>query len=126
FLTLWHKAGSLQEDTSLGAYLHTLVRNRVLNELAKEKVKTGHLESFTRFAERKSETADKAYLEEELAREIDKEVAKMPLRMREVYELSRKQHLSHEEISKQLSISPLTVKRQINKVLRRLRHYFSE
>lgn len=126
FLTLWDKAPTLRADTVLPAYLHTLVRNRVLSALAKEKVKTDHLGSFTFFAQGHSLAPDAYYIEQELAEEVDKEVAKMPEGMRQVYELSRIQQLSHQEISEILDISPHTVKRQINKVLSRLRQYIKQ
>jgi RNA polymerase sigma-70 factor (ECF subfamily) len=41
--------------------------------------------------------------------------------MREVFELSRKQHLSHKEIAEQLGISEKTVKSQVNNALKILR-----
>lgn len=126
FLTLWDKAPTLHADTVIPAYLHVLVRNRVLNALAKEKVKTDHLESFTRFAQGQSLAPDAYYIEQELAEEVDKEVAKMPEGMRQVYELSRIQQLSHQEIAEILAISPHTVKRQMNKVLSRLRQYIKQ
>lgn len=126
FLTLWQKAPTLRPNTELAAYLHTLVRNRVLNALAKEKVKTNHLESFVYFVQEECLAPDMFYIEQELAREIDIEVSKMPEAMRHVYELSRVQQLSHQEISVLLQISPHTVKRQLNKVLNRLRQYIKQ
>src|SRR5690554_6933464 len=65
FLTLWRRAPTLRQDTALPAYLHTLVRNRVLNELAKTKVRDDHLASITHYIDSKSNPADEIYIEKE-------------------------------------------------------------
>jgi RNA polymerase sigma-70 factor (ECF subfamily) len=42
--------------------------------------------------------------------------------MREIFQLSRKQYLSHKEIAEKLGISEKTVKNQISNALNLLRH----
>jgi len=52
---------------------------------------------------------------------IEEGIAEMPQRMREVFEMSRKQHLSHKEIAEQLNISEDTVRKHIQNGLKILR-----
>ncbi|MDO7743049.1 MAG: sigma-70 region 4 domain-containing protein, partial [Pedobacter sp.] len=65
--------------------------------------------------------ADHRIRERDLATIIEKEISCLPAKMREVFELSRKSHLSHKEIAILLDLSELTVRTQVKKALRILR-----
>lgn len=52
---------------------------------------------------------------------IDKEIEKLPLKMREVFLLSRREQLSYKEIAELLNISDQTVKKQVSNALGILR-----
>lgn len=52
---------------------------------------------------------------------IDKEIEKLPLKMKEVFILSRHEQLSYKEIAERLQISDQTVKKQISNALSILR-----
>ncbi len=52
---------------------------------------------------------------------IEKEIGALPPKMREVFELSRKENLSHKEIAEKLNLSEKTVKKQVNNSLKILR-----
>ena len=52
---------------------------------------------------------------------IEKEIAELPAKMREVFELSRKQHFSHKQIAEKLEISEQTVSKHVANALRILR-----
>ena len=48
-------------------------------------------------------------------------ISELPPRQKEVFRMSREQHLSYKEISMRLSISEKTVERHINEALKYLR-----
>ena len=125
FITLWRQAPKLKEDTNIAAYLYKLTRNRVLNSLAKDKLHGEHLIHFTRFIESQPVIPDELLREKELIAIMESELINLPDKMREVFELSRINQLSHQEIADQLNISTNTVKSQISNVLRRLRKRFN-
>ncbi|WP_449438768.1 sigma factor-like helix-turn-helix DNA-binding protein [Pedobacter steynii] len=52
---------------------------------------------------------------------IEKEIASLPSKMKEVFELSRKANLSHRQIAIELDLSEKTVKNQVNNALKVLR-----
>jgi len=56
-----------------------------------------------------------------LADLIEKEIQALPSKMRQIFELSRKQYLSYKEIAEQLEISEHTVKSQVSNALRILK-----
>lgn len=121
FVTLWDKAMILRTDTNIKAYLYKLVRNQVLNILAKEKTKTAHLSHFKIFIESNPTLPDEIFREKELNTIIESEIDSMPQKMKEIFELSRVHQLSHQEIAIKLDISTNTVKSQITNALKRIR-----
>ncbi len=121
FITLWEKAYAMERTASLSAYLHTLVRNRILNMLLRSKVKDKYLTSLGHFSERVAHGTDFAIREKEMAQRIEEELDRLPEKMREVFELSRKQRLSYLEIAEKLQISQNTVKKQISNAIRQLK-----
>ena len=52
---------------------------------------------------------------------IEKEIAALPPKMREIFELSRKANLNYREIADRLNISDKTVKKQMSNALKILR-----
>jgi RNA polymerase sigma-70 factor (ECF subfamily) len=125
FLSLWTKAPDLNFNTPLANYLYRSVKNRVFNSLNHQKIKSSYLESLQSYIDAGHYQTDEAVLAAELAREIEKEIAQMPAKMREVFELSRKANLSHREIAEELGISDKTVKKQINNAIKLLRVKFN-
>lgn len=57
----------------------------------------------------------------ELQHIIDREIERLPKKMREVFLLSRQEQLSYKEIAERLNISDKTVKKQVNNALNILR-----
>lgn len=121
FLAMWERREALQISGSLSAYLHRAVRNRVLDVISREQVADKYIGSLRDFANQGVWTVDEAMREKELLAIIEAEKAKLPPRMREIYELNREDHLSYREIGEKLSISEKTVKKQVHNALRVIR-----
>jgi RNA polymerase sigma-70 factor (family 1) len=118
---LWDKRHVLTFEHSLSSYLYSAVRYKFFNLLDHKKVRVNYAESFQAFIDQDSVQADYMVREKELSQLIEKEISLLPEKMREVFELSRKQHLSHKEIAERLGISEKTVKNQVNNALKSLR-----
>jgi RNA polymerase sigma-70 factor (ECF subfamily) len=125
FTAIYTKAGSIVLSGTLAAYLYTAVRNRVLNLIAHKRTYRYHLDSLQQFISGADHSLLHGVTEKEMTAYIEKEIAKLPARMREVFELSRKTSLSHREIAARLQLSQETVKKQISNALRTLRHKMS-
>jgi RNA polymerase sigma-70 factor (family 1) len=121
FISLWTAVLDFNENTNLSAYLYASTRNKILNIFRKNKVAGAHLESLGNFIEQGTNVTDHLVREQMLASQIEEEISNLPARMREVFELKRKQHLSYKEISEVMNISDLTVKTQMNKAITILR-----
>ncbi|MBT2560201.1 RNA polymerase sigma-70 factor [Pedobacter sp. ISL-68] len=126
FIKLWKIAPDLPVHTRLEPYLYTSTRNHILNIFSHSSVQTAYIESLGDFIESGYEVTDHLVREKILSKLIEEEIQKLPARMREVFELKRKENLSYKEISEQMNISELTVKTQMNKAITILRSKFGE
>ncbi len=120
FYKLWNQRDSLQINTSLKAYLYTVSKNLSLNEIQKKKRHAELNQVYTEKQEQQDPgmSEDEASVWEERIREV---VESLPPRCREVFELSRFEGLTYQEIAEELHISPKTVENQMGKALSVLR-----
>lgn len=119
FTMLWAKRETLQVDY-LAGYLFRSVRNIILNQIAHEAVQDKFILSMEKFAA-SNEIPDHLIREKQLMAIIEREVAALSPKMREVFVLSRNEHLSHGEIADLLGISEQTVSKHVTNALKILR-----
>ena len=121
FVSLWIEAPHLQIRSSLKSYLFAGVKNRCLDFQKHQKV-TEKYRSYILFsAESDDNTTDNYFAESELRQAVQKSMGKLSPRCREIFELSRLNGLSNQEISDHLGISKRTVELQISNSLKVLR-----
>lgn len=121
FVILWNKYQELDLRSSLSAYLYKSVHNRALNIFVHRKYQASYIRSFEDYLEKYAQDADELLMQKELTDIIDHEIRLLPEKMREVFELSRKEQMSHREIAERLGISEQTVKTQVKRALKILR-----
>jgi RNA polymerase sigma-70 factor (family 1) len=121
FLYLWDKRSTIILKSSISSYLYSAVRFKFFNLLDRKKIRTDYKISFQQFLDQGEYVTDNYIREKEFSQLIEKEIAALPDKMREIFELSRKHHLSRKEIAEQLNLSEKTVKNQINNALKILR-----
>ena len=76
--------------------------------------------------ERDNNSTDQYFAESELRNAVQKSLGKFPPRCREIFELSRLNGFSNQEISDKLDISKRTVELQISNALKILRKELTE
>ncbi|SDG18970.1 RNA polymerase sigma-70 factor [Mucilaginibacter sp. P25] len=117
-VNLWMKRANLKL-TSLNAYLYTSVRYQVFNVIRSGKVRA---DLFNRLEELFSNNGGEELLsEKEINRLLEQGVAELPEKCRQIFIMSRKEHLSTKEIAERLGIAPKTVENQLTVALNRLR-----
>jgi len=118
FINLWNKKEQLPEVNSVAAYMHTAMRNHVLNHLAKQKIKISALDdaldSYSKFPA--SATIEIKESEKMLALCM----RALPQKMQEVFYLHRIRELSVAEIAAQTNTSQQTVRNQLNTAYKKL------
>ncbi|MEB0280700.1 RNA polymerase sigma-70 factor [Mucilaginibacter sp. 10B2] len=122
FVALWFNREYKLPDTNLAGYLFTAVRNKIFDLFAHEQVKTKHLDSLKDY-ERTHQSVPTDYLirEKDMNAYIEKSIQALPLKMKQIFEMSRKEHLTYKEIAEQLDVTENNVSKQVNNALRILR-----
>lgn len=121
FVKIWSIRNRLPIDVKLSAYLYQIVKNELINHISHSKVVDKYLESMSSYASTYVADTDYVIREKQLQEIIEREIQNLPEKMREVFQLSRKQYLSHREIAEKLGISEKTVKNQLSNALHLLR-----
>jgi RNA polymerase sigma-70 factor (ECF subfamily) len=125
FTSLLQNMGKLNPAIPLSSYLYASVRNRIISMIRHDKVQMNYLTYLKSYTTEGVYATDDIVRERELKEQIEREVALLPPKMRAVFEMSRRAHLSHKEIADNASISEETVKRQISFALKILRSKLS-
>ncbi|MFA6152007.1 MAG: RNA polymerase sigma-70 factor [Chitinophagaceae bacterium] len=121
FVSIWEKRKSLEITTGLSAYLYQAVRFKVIDRIARKQTASAYMDHFQAFLDTYSAGTDHMARERILSSIIDKEIGQLPPKMRQVFELSRKQYLSHKEIAEQLNITEQSVRSHIKNALKILK-----
>ncbi len=121
FASLWNRRLTLTFSGHLAGYLYTSVRNRILDHYSQQQKESIYIQSLQKFIDEGESITDHLVRENEMNALIDREIAQLPKKMREVFELSRKAELSHKEIAEKLNISEQTVRKHVQHALRTLR-----
>lgn len=122
FISIWNNAENLDEELPLSPYLFKSLKFKIIDHFYKNKSKG--LVSLTDVEAHhlplQDFTHDPLQIKE-LEEILDKEINNLPVKMKQVFLLSRKDYLSNEKIAERLSISSQTVKNQISLALKKLR-----
>jgi len=121
FIYLWDKREDINFITSLKSYLYSAVKYKFMNLLDHKKVRADYSASMQRFIDSGDYITDNYIREKEFIALIEREVALLPEKMREVFLLSRKENLSNKEIADRLNITEKTARNQVNTALQKLR-----
>lgn len=121
FAVVWAKRGELVIRGGFDSYMYGALKNRILNFIAHQKVIDKYTSSLEGFVEAGEVAGDELLIEKQLRVLIEQEIAGLPDKMREIFELSRMQGLSHRQIAEKLNISEHTVKSQVQNAAKVLR-----
>jgi RNA polymerase sigma-70 factor, ECF subfamily len=128
-IKVWENRSKIDIKTSLKSYLYRSVYNQCLNLLKHirvvKKLENKYIEDtllnveFVLFTEETFTLDD--YFYEGLERDIEEAIQSLPEQCRIIFQMSRFENLSYEEIARKLDISVNTVKTQMRRALEKLR-----
>lgn len=119
FVWIWNRKGSL-EIATLKAYLISAVKYKVTNVIRKLKFRQSYLDQLETTEPSFNNVSSEIELKE-LKAVLAQFTSELPEKCREVFDLSRNEHLSNKEISKKLGISEKTVERQMTIALKKFK-----
>ncbi len=121
FMYFWEQHQDLVFTSGLLPFMYGSVKNKILNRIKHKKVLARYIDAFQGYLELSTENADDLLRHNELSILIEKEIAALPEKMRQVFELSRKTNYSRKEIAAQLNLSEETVKSHMHHALKLLK-----
>jgi RNA polymerase sigma-70 factor (ECF subfamily) len=126
FLSIWAKKETLDIHTNLEAYLMGALKFKIYNHFRAQKVKDAYISAYTYLGDAAQNVVEDVIYYDELYLAIEKSVGLLPDKCREVYILSRHEHLSYREISTRLNMPIDTVEKQMSKALKFLRQHLKD
>lgn len=116
FSMLWEKRAELKISSEPSAYLFFVLKNKIFDLFRHKKVSNLYIERFSSLV---SYQTDSDYLirHNNMSGLIESEIATLPVKMRQVFELSRKSNLNRKQIAIELGLSEQTVKSHMHRAL---------
>lgn len=125
FVKIWLKRETLPTLDNFTYYLFILSKNQTLNHLRKSaNDKVRQIEWLKEF-ENEIDSPDNDVQIEEFRVLLEIAVDKLPPQQKKVYKMSREDRIKHDEIAKQLGLSPETVKKHIKLALKFIKNELS-
>lgn len=122
FVEFWNKR--LEVERSIYGFLFHISKCLVLNYFRSVKVREKYLIHFSSYLQDVNTITPETSIEvEEMIRQIESLVSKLPHQCRKVFIMSRFEHKSNDEIAAQLKISKRTVENYITKSLAFIREH---
>lgn len=124
FMNFWNNRARLQAGRYHPSYLTISLKNSINNLYKKHSSRSkilGQLLSHTEFEPAWHNPVEENLIAKETTSVINAHIDVLPAKMQEVFVLSRQQHLTVNEISETLNITPRTVKNQLSNALKIIR-----
>ncbi|ACU05882.1 MULTISPECIES: RNA polymerase sigma factor [Pedobacter] len=126
FVRIWQKKDQINTELNFAAYIKKITLNHVLNHLKKiSRDKQLQEEVFHYIATIRNTTEDHL-LEKELLKTYDEAIALLPPQKKLIYQMSRNEEMTHEQIAEKLNISKNTVKNHMVEATKFIRSYVSK
>ncbi len=126
FSKVWEKRSSLNEINYFNTWLRTVTKNAcidALRTLTVERLALGRIGERQAQREREAEevTVSNELLDKEYKRMLDKALDSLSAQQRKIWQLSREEGLTYEQIGKLMGIEAMTVKSYMKTALRKIK-----
>ncbi|MBN1180942.1 MAG: RNA polymerase sigma-70 factor [Bacteroidales bacterium] len=121
FYLLWEKRESLSIESSLKSYIYRTVQNKCLMHIRHLHVVSKHSKEVEMSSLQYNEDVTESIDEMELRNIVDKTLAILPERCRNVFRMNRFEGLKYKEIAEKLSLSVKTIEADMGKALKAFR-----
>ena len=125
FSRIWEYRDNLDENRSFNGYVLTITKNLIFNENRKKVNFDTYTQYIINYLQGISNQTENQVIYENVKSIISKEIDNFPPRRKQIFNLSRNEGLSHNEIAERLDISKKTVETHLRLALSRLRKVVS-
>lgn len=120
FTSLWLNRHTAAIEV-LSSYLNTAVKYKVINNLEREMSRRQYAETQIQASRTTENSTEETVLLNELNSALEKEIQKLPPKRKQIFKMSREDHLSIKEVASNLGISEKTAENQLGKALKVLK-----
>ena len=121
FAWMLHNRESIDLKTTLSGYLYKSVLNKIFNIFKHQKIIRKYVDEGEHYVDIDTTETDYLVREKDISAMIQQEIALMPPRMREIYELKSKKYMTTKQIADQLGIAESTVTTQMKRAMKHLK-----
>lgn len=122
---MWENRTTLIPEMPLKSLLFTIVKNKSLNSISHNTIKSRVLGLLAEKYEEEFDNPD-FYLENELIQRFVEALRKMPPEFQQTFRMHRLDGMTHKQIAEQLGVSPQTVNYRIGQTVKLLRKELKE
>ncbi|MEJ2884604.1 RNA polymerase sigma factor [Pedobacter sp. GR22-6] len=126
FLNVWERRHQLPEVADHKAWLFQIARNLIASRFREKLLEEKYLAFAIEMLESSSESPEDIVMNIERNELLDKSLESLSPKQKEVYQLSRQDGKTYEEIAQELGIRKDTVKEYIQIALSKIRQYLIE
>lgn len=123
FLKLWLNRDALADVVNIQAYLFSMARNKTVDFLRKLAKETHIIETLSTQLTESHYAIDDKLNEDSLLILINDALSGLCVQKRKIFEMSKIQGFSHDEIAETLHLSKSTVKNHLSETLKHLKKY---
>jgi len=121
FLKLWDNRAKLPEVNNLSAYLYTIAKNLIHDQVRTRIFRESNKEFLLRYFSYTESSPQELLEQKELGAALTAAINELPPQLRQVFNLRRLEGLNHKEIAQRLNITPLSSKTYMVRAIMALR-----
>ena len=122
FVKLWEDRYTLTVNNNLRSFLFAAIRYKIIDKIRRNVTRQEYDVLLQGLAEPQANSVEQQIEAKELQALVDQSLDQLPAKTKQIYLLSRIEHLSITEIALKLNLSEQTVKNQLSIALKHLRH----
>ncbi|MDR2955080.1 MAG: RNA polymerase sigma-70 factor [Prevotella sp.] len=126
FVAVWQNRKFLNPNQSFSSYLHTIMKNRLLNILYSIDKESELKKIIKERAIDSGNDTENTIIDKDLNELLDKAIDNLTPQQKRIFELSRGEMKTHKEIADELNISVYTVQQHISTALKTIRTYLAK
>ena len=120
FVHLWQERATITIKQSMRAFLYAAVRYRIIDHIRKNSTRRKYQQQIAHLPTITLSTEELLYARQ-LESELHQAIEELSPRIREIFKLSRFEHLNFAQIAQKLGLSEQTVRNQLTTALSQLR-----
>lgn len=122
FVKIWENRATLNEELSFNSYLFTIAKNLIINKVRKKAAEPAVFDTVGEYSAQDNGTQNDI-IYRDFTVIAERAIQNLPAQRQLVYNLSRKDGLTYDEIGCQLGISSRTVEAHLRKALKSIREF---